>query len=61
MSKDSKRLGQLAKEDLESAREAAKKAAEKFRVIGDKEGKKFADDAADSADKGVSHVEKRMR
>lgn len=61
MSKLSKELADSAKEDLKSAKDRAKKASQKFKMIGDKKGSKLADDAANAADKGAKYVEERMR
>lgn len=60
MSNSSKELGRKAKEDLETAREAAKRASKTFKVINDPDAKKLADAASDAADKGVKYVQKRL-
>ncbi len=55
-----KNLGEDARDDLADASKSAKKAADKFKSIGDPDGKKLADDAADAADKGLSYITKRI-
>ena len=61
MSKVSKDLADSAKEDLKHSEDYAKSASKKFKIIGDPDGEKIADDTAKIAKKGVKHVEKRLR
>ena len=60
MSKTNKDLAKEAKEDLKRSAKEARKASDKFKVIGDPDGKMLADDAADAADKGVGYVDERL-
>ena len=55
-----KNIAREAHKDLRDAQKSAKRASEKFKVIGDPDGKKLADNAADAADEGANYVEKRL-
>jgi hypothetical protein len=60
MGETKKALGRSAKKDFEEMEKQAKRASEKLKTIGDPDGKKLADNAADAAKKGKDYIEKRL-
>jgi hypothetical protein len=60
MSESKKGLAKEAKEQFQRAKESTKRASDIFKLIGDKDGEKLANDAARVIEDGQKYIDKRL-